>query len=91
MAGRPAFQPTRQQRDLVATAAGGGATQQAIALALGLTVPTLRKCFADELQHGAARRRFEVLLSLFAAARRGQAGAARRYLANEPEEFVQSR
>ncbi|MCR5865223.1 hypothetical protein [Aquincola sp. J276] len=75
----------------MATAAGGGATQQAIALALGLTVPTLRKCFPEELQHGAARRRLEVLLSLFAAARRGRAGAARRYLAHRPERFQASR
>lgn len=76
---------------MVATAAGAGASHEAIAAALAISPTTLRLRYQHELQHGAARRRLDVLLSLFAAARRDRAGAARRYLAHRPERFQASR
>ena len=54
--------------------------QEDIAQALGITVPTLRKHYADELTAGAAQERMAVLEKVLAAAKKGSTSAARLYL-----------
>lgn len=77
---RPAHKPTAALRRKVAAAAGGGMRQEDIAKALGITVPTLRKHYADELSAGAAKERMAVLEKVLAAAKKGSTSAARLYL-----------
>lgn len=55
-------------------------THEAIALALRISEPTLRKHYAEELSAGAHLRRAEVLEKLFNSARKGSTSAARAYL-----------
>lgn len=74
--GRPAFKPSEAQRRQVAAWAGAGASHWDIARALGISRPTLRAHMHHELTAGAARRRMEVLLGLYLAARRGRVSAA---------------
>jgi hypothetical protein len=78
--GRPEFKPTDEQRLMVSVAAGAGCTQDAIAIAVGITKPTLLKHFAFELTTGAQARRIEVIQGLFDAAKRGSPAAAKAYL-----------
>lgn len=56
-------------------------SHEQIALGLGITKPTLYKHFGEELSTGAAQKRMEAMEALFAAARRGNAAAARTFLA----------
>jgi hypothetical protein len=79
--GRPSFEPTPAQRKMVSVAAGAGCTQDAIAVAIGITKPTLMKHFAAELTTVAHVRRFEVIQGLYEAALAGSAAAAKAYLA----------
>lgn len=80
MAGRPAFKPTPTQRRKVATAAGAGMAQDQIALALGITKPTLVKHFELELTTGAAVKKMEALDALHLQAKRGHVSAIKAYL-----------
>lgn len=73
--GRPAFQPTDKQRMAVEQMVFAGEQQQVIARALGITLPTLRKHFAEELETGHAQRRLEVIGLLFDAGRGGNVAA----------------
>ena len=77
---RPAFKPTPTQRRKVAAAAAGGMAHESIALALGITRPTLLKYFDAELTTGAAQKRLEALDALFAAAKRGNVSAIKTVL-----------
>lgn len=77
---RPAFKPTVAQRRKVAAAAAGGMSHDSIALALGITRPTLLKYFDAELTTGAAQKRIEALDALFAAAKRGNVSAIKAVL-----------
>ena len=52
--GRPLFVVTKEQRDIVQVMAGHNIHQDTIALALGITGPTLRKHFKKELKQAAA-------------------------------------
>jgi hypothetical protein len=56
-----------------------------IAIALGISRPTLDKHYAAELSEGALSRRVEVMQALHAAAKRGNSGAAKAYLLMEPQ------
>jgi hypothetical protein len=62
-------------RRKVAAAKAGGMSEDHIALALGITRPTLNKHFMAELTTGAAVKRMEVLDALFTAAKKGNAAA----------------
>lgn len=81
---RPAFKPTSANKRQVAIAAGAGMPHEDIAAALGITAPTLRKHFKQELKSGAAMKRIQVLTALHTSAIGGSASAARAYLANVP-------
>jgi hypothetical protein len=52
--GRPEFVATKEQRDIVQVMAGHNIHQDTIALALGITGPTLRKHFKTEISRAAA-------------------------------------
>lgn len=79
--GRPSFEPTAKQRQMVSIAAGAGCTQDAIAVAIGVSKPTLMKHFGAELTTVAQVRRIEVIQGLYDAAIAGSAAAAKAYLA----------
>jgi hypothetical protein len=73
--GRPSFKPTRTQRLRVEELVSCGTTQGEISLRIGISEKTLRLRFSDELAHGRARRRGEVIELLFRSARKGDAAA----------------
>lgn len=84
--GRPEWKPTAEQKAKVEIAAGGGMSHEEIAIALGISAPTLKKHLGDELSRGAHLRRVEVLEALHqAATKKGNAAAAKAYLAGIPE------
>ncbi len=81
--GRPAFEPTDEQRKLVEAMVGYGIPQEEICLlvtnpATGEPIArsTLNKCFAQELQTGGARFKANVVKTLYRrAVRDGHVGA----------------
>lgn len=82
--GRPPHAPTEESRRLVSVVAGAGMLHEEIAVMLGISQPTMRKHYEDELSMGAYARRAEVLAALYGAAVKGNATAARAYLAIVP-------
>lgn len=80
LGGEKVFTPTKAQREDVAIARGGGMHPNDIALALGISVPTLNKYFKEEMTVGAGRQRLEVIKSIRKKARGGNVSAARFYL-----------
>jgi hypothetical protein len=84
--GRPEHAATAVTRRKVAIAAGGGMLHEQIALALGISTPTLRKYYKHELSIGASQCRMAVLQAVYETAKRkGTTSAAKAYLANAPE------
>jgi hypothetical protein len=83
--GRPAYQPTKVQRNQVAIAAGAGIAHEEIALGLGITRKTLLKYFAEELTTGAYRKRLEVMQAMHRAAKKGNVAAAKAYMSMTPD------
>lgn len=73
--GRPAFKPTRRQRNTVETCVAGGLSVQETAAVLGISQNTLRANFSDQLQNGRARKFAEILVLLDRAARRESVSA----------------
>jgi hypothetical protein len=73
--GRPSFKPTAAHRRQVEECKSGGMSNEEIAMAIGISTPTLEKHFEEELLHGRARKRAEVLRLLYAAARKGNVTA----------------
>lgn len=67
--GRPAYQPTVEQRKTVEQMKFVGESDATIARALGMDVDTMRRHFDDELADGYAQRRAELVNILFDAAR----------------------
>lgn len=67
-------------RRKVAAAAAGGMSHDSIALALGITRPTLAKYFDAELTTGAAQKRLDALDALFVAAKKGNVSAIKTVL-----------
>lgn len=83
--GRPEHVATAALRRKVSIGAGGGMRHEEIALAIGISVPTLRKYYEAELSVVAMQRRLEALQGVHKAAARGSSSAAKLYLANDPE------
>jgi predicted transcriptional regulator len=73
------FRPTDEQRDNVEIYVCGGMTHEEIAVVLGITKPTLEKHFQDELAHGRARKRAEIMQMLVTSGRKGNV-SAQKYL-----------
>ena len=84
--GRPQFQPTPEQRSRCSILSAGRMPEEAIASVFGITRPTLRKHFADELTTGAAKRNAAVLLALYETAVAGNVAAARTWLARQADQ-----
>lgn len=65
MAGRPKFEPTKEQRFVVSSMAACGFPQDAIAQHVGIDANTLRKRFRQELDAGTTVANAHVAQSLF--------------------------
>ena len=63
--GRPAFEPTDQQRRQVKTMAGYGMIPDHIARVIGVSAPTLRRHFESELEDGLATAAVQMTQTLF--------------------------
>ena len=74
--GRPAFEPTDEQRKLVRDLSAYGIPQEDIARFLGIHHNTLRKHFRDELDKAEIEANSKVAASLFNAAINGNMTAA---------------
>ncbi len=84
--GRPQWKPTAEHRRQTEIAAGGGMPHEEIAIAFGISTPTLKKHLSAELSTGAHKRRMEVIDALHGAAtKRGNAAAAKAYLGAIPQ------
>ncbi len=68
---RPAFDPTDKQRKEVEAYAGVGVAQDQIASIIGISAPTLRKYFAEELERGAAKATASIAKRLYDKAMAG--------------------
>lgn len=75
MAGRPAFEPTKEQRTIVEMLAGFAIPQAKIAQAIGVAENTLAKHFAEELSRGAATVEMQLTANLLRIAK-GSDGTA---------------
>lgn len=84
--GRPQFQPTNEQRETCSILAAGQMSEEAIASVFGITRPTLRKHFSDELTQGAAERNAAVLEQLYRTAMDGNVAALRTWLARQADQ-----
>lgn len=83
--GRPPHKPTAAMRRRVSIAAGAGMPHDDIALAIGISTPTLCKWYASELSTEAHKRRMENFESLFSAAMKGNVSAMKAYAAASPQ------
>lgn len=63
--GRPAYVPSKQNRDTVTIMVAGGIQQQFIAAALGIDLTTLRRHFRFEIDNGNAQVNAQVVARLF--------------------------
>lgn len=64
-AGRPAHQPTDEQRRLVRSLAGFGIPQEDIAREIGISVPTLMKHYEADFYAGQTQANAKVVESLY--------------------------
>jgi hypothetical protein len=78
--GRKRHRPTPQGREIVAQFIATGASEDDIALQLGLSVPTLRKYYFRELANGRSLARNEMLKVLYEKGKAGNTSAAKEWL-----------
>lgn len=64
--GRPKYQPTDKDRNIVRMMVGFGIPQEKICLALGISWPTLRRNFKTEIKTGAAQVEAQLVGNLLA-------------------------
>jgi AcrR family transcriptional regulator len=76
--GRKPFRVTKALRSKVELLVCTGMSHEAIAHAIGCTPPTLYKHFGDELAHGRARKRAEIIAMLQRSARAGNVSAQKK-------------
>ncbi len=74
--GRPAFQPSDEQRKTVTAMAGYGIPQEGISKVIGIDLKTLRKHFREELDKGEVVATSKVAESLYKMATEGNVSAA---------------
>ncbi len=82
---RPKHKPTAAQRRTVSIAASGGMAHWQIALAIGISKPTLELHYQAELTEGACKRRLEVIVAAHKAAMKGNVSAQRLLLSVQQE------
>jgi hypothetical protein len=73
--GRPEYDPMLSDRTKVEQLVFAGMTHDDIARVLGISAPTLRKHFADEIATGRAKVMAEIMLAQIAAAKGGNVSA----------------
>lgn len=78
--GRREMEPTDEQREKVRVLKAGGMTNEAIAEAIGISEPTLRKHFASEMDLATAKVRAEMLMARYNAAKGGNVQAQNKML-----------
>lgn len=83
--GRPEWNPTKAQRRQVSIAAAGGMTQEQIAIAMDVSLPTLIKHCRYELTQGAYQKRLEIVQCMYQAAKKGNVSAQKSYIALLPD------
>ena len=76
----PPFRPSSEQRERVGILAASGLSEDAIARALGISRPTLRKHFREDMLTERAKRKAQVLLAMYNAAIRGNVAAQKAWL-----------
>ena len=79
--GRKSHKPSPQGREIVASLIAADASEEEIALQLGLSLPTLRKYYFRELEHGVSLARNEMLRKLYEKGMAGNVAAMKAYLA----------
>ena len=79
-AGRPPFEPTADQRQMVERAVGLGIAQDRIAALVGISKPVLEKHFREELDRGMVSVEYQVGSSLVEQALKGNVNAQSLYL-----------
>ncbi len=82
-AGRPPFAPRPEQRQMVQVLRANGVPLDTIARNIGITKPTLRKYFRDELSHGFEQVKAAMGAALVKAGLGGNVGAQRYWLATQ--------
>ncbi len=78
--GRPEHEPTEETRLKVRVLKAGAMSQLAIAEAIGISEPTLRKHYSSELDQGGAIVTAEVLMARYRAAMGGSVPAQNKLL-----------
>ena len=78
--GRPLYVASNEDREKVRVLKASGMTNDAIAEAVGISIPTLTKHFAVDLDCGTAKVRAEVLMARWNAAKGGNVSAQNRML-----------
>ena len=76
MAGRPPHEPTEATRRQAEMMSGYGVPQDDIALLIGVSPPTLRKHYEEDLARGMAKANAQIGQSLFQQATNGNVTAA---------------
>lgn len=72
--GRPPFEVTEDNRQLVLAMTVNGVTAEEVAETLGISQPTLRKYFMEELEHGRRNANAKVARSLYRRALKADDG-----------------
>jgi len=78
--GRPPHEPTSEDREKVRILKAGGMKDTAIAVAVGISVPTLTKHYSLELEEGGAKVQADVLMARYRAAMGGNVTAQNKLL-----------
>lgn len=78
--GRPEFAPTDDDREKVRVLKAGGMSNEAIAEAIGISEPTLRKHFPSELDRGGAKVTADLLMARYRSAMGGNVSAQTKML-----------
>lgn len=78
--GRPEFVATDEDREKVRVLKAGGMSNEAIAEAIGISEPTLRKHFSFDLEMGAAKVTADILMARYRAAMGGNVTAQNKWL-----------
>lgn len=79
-AGRPEFQPTKEQRQRVEILVGGGMAIEEIASAMDIDKKTLSKHFGEQIRFGRSKKRAEVLEAMFNSAKGGNVSAQKAFI-----------
>lgn len=80
MTGRPAFKPTKAQRNRVKLMKAAGWSNERIAAQIGVSRNTLEKALAAELEFGADSKKLQVMENLEKASEKGNASASKQLL-----------